>query len=43
MMIEDLGTNRWRLSSKRMAAVAGLSESRFMHVFTESVGVPPQW
>ena len=37
----DLGTNR-RLSLKRMAALAGLSESRFMHVFTESIGVPPR-
>jgi AraC-like DNA-binding protein len=27
-------------SLKRMAQVAGLSPSRFMHVFTESVGVP---
>ena len=36
---EDIGTDR-RLSLKRMAAIAGLSESRFMHVFTESVGVP---
>jgi AraC-like DNA-binding protein len=28
------------LSLKRLAAVAGLSPSRFMHAFTESVGVP---
>ncbi len=27
-------------SLERMAAIAGLSQSRFMHVFTESVGVP---
>jgi len=38
---EDLGTNR-RLSLGRMAAVAGLSESRFIHVFTRSLGVPPR-
>lgn len=36
---EDLATHR-HMSLKRMAAIAGLSESRFMHVFTESVGVP---
>ena len=36
---EEVG-NRRRLSLKRMSAIAGLSESRFMHVFTESVGVP---
>ena len=38
---EDLGNNR-RLSLKRLAAVAELSESRFMHVFTKSIGVPPR-
>jgi AraC-like DNA-binding protein len=38
---EDLGNNR-RLSLKRLAAVAELSESRFMHVFTRSIGVPPR-
>jgi len=27
-------------SLKALAGIAGLSESRFMHVFTESVGVP---
>jgi len=36
---EGLGSYQ-RLSLKRMAAIAGLSESRFMHIFTESVGVP---
>jgi AraC-like DNA-binding protein len=36
---EELATDR-RMSLKRMAGIAGLSESRFMHVFTESVGVP---
>lgn len=36
---EELGDPR-SLSLKHMAAIAGLSESRFMHVFTESVGVP---
>jgi AraC-like DNA-binding protein len=36
---EDLGT-AGRLSLKRMAAIAGLSESRFMHVFTQSIGIP---
>lgn len=36
---EDLGTPR-RLSLKRLASIAGLSESRFMHLFTESLGVP---
>jgi AraC-like DNA-binding protein len=29
-----------RLSLKRVAAIAGLSDSRFLHVFTESVGIP---
>jgi AraC-like DNA-binding protein len=29
-----------RLSLKRMAAMAGLSDSRLMHVFTTSVGIP---
>lgn len=38
---QDLGTHR-RLSLKRMAALAGLSESRLMHVFTQSIGVPPR-
>jgi AraC-like DNA-binding protein len=28
------------LSLKKLAGIAGLSPSRFMHVFTESVGVP---
>ena len=28
------------LSLKALAGIAGLSPSRFMHVFTESVGVP---
>lgn len=31
---------RDRLSLERLAAVAGLSPSRFMHVFTRSVGMP---
>jgi AraC-like DNA-binding protein len=38
---EDLSAHR-RLTLKRMATIAGLSESRFMHVFTESIGVPPR-
>ena len=36
---EELDDPR-RLSLKRMAAVAGLSDSRLMHIFTESVGMP---
>ena len=36
---EELATKH-RLPLKHMAEVAGLSPSRFMHVFTESVGVP---
>jgi AraC-like DNA-binding protein len=36
---EELSAGQ-QLSLKRMAAIAGLSDSRFMHVFTESVGVP---
>jgi AraC-like DNA-binding protein len=36
---ERLGTTQ-SLSLPRLARMAGLSESRFMHVFTESVGVP---
>jgi AraC-like DNA-binding protein len=36
---EELDDHR-RLSLKRMAAVAGLSDSRLMHVFTTSVGIP---
>jgi hypothetical protein len=36
---EEVGAHR-KLSLKRMAAIAGLSESRLMHVFTESLGVP---
>jgi AraC-like DNA-binding protein len=31
-----------RLSLKRMAAIAGLSDSRLMHIFTTSVGIPPR-
>jgi AraC-like DNA-binding protein len=31
-----------RLSLRRMAAIAGLSDSRLMHVFTTSVGIPPR-
>jgi len=38
---DDIGMNR-RLSLQRLAAVAGLSESRFMHIFTASIGVPPR-
>jgi AraC-like DNA-binding protein len=36
---ERLGTSS-DVSLKSLAAIAGLSPSRFMHVFTESVGVP---
>lgn len=36
---EEIGT-RHKFSLEQMARVAGLSTSRFMHVFTESVGVP---
>ena len=35
----ELSSNR-TFSLKRLADIAGLSPSRFMHVFTESVGVP---
>jgi AraC-like DNA-binding protein len=38
---EELDGHR-RLSLKRMAAIAGLSDSRLMHVFTTSVGIPPR-
>jgi AraC-like DNA-binding protein len=38
---EELDDHR-RLSLKRMAAIAGLSNSRLMHVFTTSVGIPPR-
>jgi AraC-like DNA-binding protein len=30
------------VSLRSLAAVAGLSSSRFMHLFTESIGVPPR-
>ena len=36
---ERLGTST-DVSLKALAAIAGLSPSRFMHIFTESVGVP---
>lgn len=36
---EEMATQR-HFPLKRMAEIAGLSPSRFMHVFTESVGVP---
>jgi AraC-like DNA-binding protein len=36
---EELGAGH-DFSLKRLAAIAGLSQSRFMHVFTESVGAP---
>jgi len=36
---ERLGEST-NVSLKTLAAIAGLSPSRFMHVFTESVGVP---
>jgi AraC-like DNA-binding protein len=36
---EEIGT-RHKFSLERMAHIAALSPSRFMHVFTESVGVP---
>ena len=36
---EELATAR-SFALSRMAGIAGLSKSRFMHVFTESVGVP---
>lgn len=36
---EEIGSGS-DLSLKRMAAIAGLSKSRLMHSFTESVGVP---
>jgi AraC-like DNA-binding protein len=38
---EEIDGHR-RPSLKRMAAIAGLSDSRFMHVFTTSVGIPPR-
>jgi AraC-like DNA-binding protein len=38
---EELDDHR-RLSLQRMAAIAGLSETRLMHVFTTSVGIPPR-
>ena len=38
-MREEIGTGG-DFSLSRMAQVAGLSPSRFMHVFTEAVGVP---
>jgi AraC-like DNA-binding protein len=38
---EELDDHR-RLSLKRMAAIAGLSNSRLMDVFTTSVGIPPR-
>ncbi len=34
------GLDRRRTSLARLAEVAGLSPSRFMHVFTESLGIP---
>ena len=36
---EKLGISN-DLSLKTLAAISGLSQSRFMHVFTESTGVP---
>jgi len=39
MVQEELATGR-SFPLRRVAGIAGLSESRFMHVFTESVGVP---
>jgi AraC-like DNA-binding protein len=36
---EELDGHR-RVSLKRMAAIVGLSDSRLMHVFTTSVGIP---
>jgi AraC-like DNA-binding protein len=36
---EEIGT-RHKFSLEHLAGIAGLSPSRFMHVFTESVGVP---
>lgn len=37
---ENIGTGEEDLSLERLADRAGLSPSRFMHVFTESLGVP---
>jgi AraC-like DNA-binding protein len=36
----NIGSSEENRSLARLAAVAGLSPSRFMHVFTESLGVP---
>jgi len=36
---QNIGTSD-DFSLKKLAAVSGLSQSRFMHVFTESIGVP---
>jgi AraC-like DNA-binding protein len=38
-MRDEIGTKD-QFSLERAAQIAGLSASRFMHVFTESVGVP---
>lgn len=38
--IRDELATKHRFSLKQLSQIAGLSESRFMHVFTESVGVP---
>lgn len=37
---ENIGSGEEKRSLERLATLAGLSPSRFMHVFTESVGVP---
>ena len=37
---ENIGSIEEKRSLERLAALAGLSPSRFMHVFTESLGVP---
>jgi AraC-like DNA-binding protein len=37
---ENIGASGESRSLERLAALAGLSPSRFMHVFTESLGVP---
>jgi AraC-like DNA-binding protein len=37
---ENIGSSEEDRSLERLAALAGLSPSRFMHVFTESLGVP---
>jgi AraC-like DNA-binding protein len=39
VMRDEIGTKD-NFTLERMAGIAGLSPSRFMHVFTESVGVP---